>query len=56
MRDMKYGKSGGADGLSKEHLKLADAQLIELLNLLISAMLVHSHVSQALTTVIIDSQ
>ena len=54
--DLSYNKSPGLDGISSEHMKLADRQLPVLLAVVVPAMLTHSYVPKTMLKSVLNYQ
>ena len=53
INDLSYNKSPGLDGLTAEHIKYADHQLLVLLSALVSSILVHGYIPTIITESVI---
>ena len=51
--ELSCNKSSGLDGLTAEHIKFADSQLVVLLTNLVSSILVHGYIAKAITEFVI---
>ena len=53
INDLSCNKSPGLDGLTAEHMKYADSQLLVLLSALVSSILVHGYILKVITESVI---
>ena len=51
--DLSCNKSPGLDGLTAEHIKCEDSQLVVLLYIFVSSILVHGYIPKAVTESVI---
>ena len=55
INELSCNKSPGLDGLTAEHIKFADSQLLILLPIVVSSTLVHGYIPKAITESVIVS-
>ena len=53
INELSCNKSPGLDGLTAEHIKFVDSQLVVLLSILLSSILVHGYIPKAITESVI---